>query len=128
MPSLFVQIGSTIAGSFGVTTAAAGAGAAASAGAGIISATTAGLIGVGATVAGGALLKNQMPKVPKQAELAAVPKPQAVALRSAPEVMQASRAESRNLQTNRQRRGIGATIIAGGNPGLGAGKQLLGGS
>jgi hypothetical protein len=123
MPQLFPAIGSAIAGSFGVTTAAAGAGAAASAGAGIISATTAGLIGVGATAIGGAIIKNQ---IPKAAAPAAAPKPQAVVRASSPEVMQTSRAESRMIQ--KKRRGIGATIIAGGNPGLSAGKQLLGGS
>lgn len=115
MPSLFVPIGQAVAGLFG-------AGAAAAVGTG----ATAAAIGVGATVAGGALLKSQIPKAPKAAEPAAAPKPQAVVRASAPEVMQASRAESRMIQT--KRRGIGATIIAGGNPGLGAGKQLLGGS
>lgn len=43
---------------------------------------------------------------------------------AAVEVQAAKRNESRDLL---RRKGIGATVIAGGNPGLTVGKELLGG-
>jgi len=105
---------------FGGITGGIGAGVGGFAAGGLTALSTTGTIANSALVGA---IGSQSFKPPKALEPV---KPQAVVRASSPEVMQASRAESRMIQT--KRRGIGATIIAGGNPGLSAGKQLLGGS